>query len=301
MRTVELEQIMAALDPERVMAALAAGFRAFAAGECQVAAVGHLGFPGDADCHIKSAHLDGDDVFAVKISNSFYGNPAGVPKEDGVIVVGSARTGAILAVLHDHGELTGIRTAMAGALAARLIAPERPRTLGVIGSGDQARRQVAAIRAALPFERLLVCARRPEAAAALGGEAVGIERLCAEADLIVTATTARAPLFPAALARPGMRIVAVGADAPGKQELDPELVAAATVIADSPGQCIDHGEAGWAVRAGLLDPARLIPFGQALAEPPSFAAAETVVVDLTGVAVQDVVIAKAVWEALAPA
>jgi ornithine cyclodeaminase len=98
----------------------------------------------------------------------------------------------------------------------------------------------------------------------------------------------------------GQRIVAVGADAPGKRELDPAILARARVVVDSCAQCIDHGEAGWAVRAGFLDPASLIELGALLTAPVVFAANEIVVADLTGVAVQDVAIAKSVWSRLTP-
>ena len=98
--------------------------------------------------------------------------------------------------------------------------------------------------------------------------------------------------------RPGTRIVAVGADAPGKQELDAKILGRAKVVVDSRAQCLDHGETASAVKAGLLDPAGLIDLGALLAKPIVFAPQDIVVVDLTGVGIQDAAIAKSVWDRL---
>jgi len=100
------------------------------------------------------------------------------------------------------------------------------------------------------------------------------------------------------MVRPGHRIVAVGADGPGKQELATEILGRARIVVDSRAQCVDHGEAGWAVRAGLIDPASLIEMGALLDAPIAFDADEIIVADLTGVAVQDAAIAKVVWQGL---
>jgi ornithine cyclodeaminase len=90
----------------------------------------------------------------------------------------------------------------------------------------------------------------------------------------------------------------VGADSPGKQELDHEILARARIVVDSRAQCVHHGEAGWAVRAGLTDAASLIELGDLLTTPIAFAPDDIVVADLTGVAVQDFAIAKSVWRRL---
>jgi ornithine cyclodeaminase len=130
------------------------------------------------------------------------------------------------------------------------------------------------------------------------GEAVSLEELCARADVIVTTTPSTEPLLSVDMIRPGTRIVAVGADSPGKRELDPKILARGRTVVDSIAQCVDHGEAGWAVRAGLIDPASLIELGTLLEAPIAFAPEEIVVADLTGVAIQDFEIAKSVWRRL---
>ena len=307
MRVCTLDEIKRALHEEDALAAVVDAFRRLAKGEAQVAAVGHLAFadpPGD--CHVKGGHLAGDDVFVVKIATSFYRNPdLGLSSSDGCMLVISARTGEKLALLDDKGFLTDRRTAMAGALAAKAIARPESKTLGVIGTGIQARMQAELIARTLGLDEVLVWGRNADPAAALasnlGGESVSLETLCARSDLIVTATAAAAPLLTAEMVRTGTRIVAVGTDGPGKQELDENLVAKARLVVDSVDQCIDHGETGWAVRAGLVKREALIELGALLDEPRPFEESEIVIADLTGVAVQDVAIAKSVWRNLASA
>jgi ornithine cyclodeaminase len=304
MRVVELADILAALDEDAAIAAIEAGFKRFSAGKTQVSSVLHLAF-GDppGDCHVKGAAVAGDEVFVVKLATSFYRNPGlNLPSSNGFMAVMDARTGAILALLHDQGHLTDQRTAMAGAIAARSILRSGSNTIGIVGAGTQARLQAKLIKRRLGLQTVLVWARHASRAAALaaelGGEAVGLPELCARSDLIVTTTPSTEPLLSADMVRPGTRIVAVGADSPGKRELDPTILARARNIVDSRVQCIDHGEAGWAVRAGLIDPASLLELGELLSAPLAFGPEEIVVADLTGVAIQDFEIAKSVWRRL---
>ena len=304
MRVIELPEILAALDETQALAAVEDGFRRLAAGEGQIMAVGHLAFadpPGDA--HVKGGYLAGDPVFVVKLATSFYHNPeVGLESSNGLMAVISARTGEVQAILHDQGRLTDLRTAMAGAVAGRAIARPGSTVLGVVGAGIQARMQADLLARTLGLDTTLLWARNPEraseAAAAVGAQAVSLEELCARADLIVTTTPSTEPILTAALVRPGTRIVAVGADSPGKRELELALTAKARIVVDSRPQCVAHGEAGWAVRAGLVDEADLMELGEILTRPVAFADDEIVVADLTGVGVQDVQIAKSVWRKL---
>jgi ornithine cyclodeaminase len=304
MRVVEVGEILAALDEDAAIAAVEAGFKRYSAGQAQVSTVLHLAFaepPGD--CHVKAAALAGDEVFVVKLATSFYRNPElNLPSSNGFMAVLSARTGEVLALLHDQGHLTDQRTAMAGAIAARAILREGSRTLGIVGGGTQARLQAKLLKRRLGLDSVLIWARNGKRASAVAsevrGEAVSLDDLCARADLIVTTTPSTEPLLASAMIRPGTRIVAVGADSPGKQELDPRILARGRVVVDSIAQCVDHGEAGWAVRGGLIDPTGLIELGALLETPVAFAPEEIVVADLTGVAIQDFEIAKSVWRRL---
>jgi ornithine cyclodeaminase len=305
MRTVELPEILAALDEEAALAAVEDGFRRLYRGRVQLAEVAHLNFedpPGD--CHVKGGYITGDDVFVFKFATSFYRNPAlGLSSSNGCMMVVSAKTGEQLAMLKDQGVLTDKRTAMAGAISARAIARPGSKVLGVVGTGIQAKMQAEMIAQLLGLKDILVygrsAAKAAVLAAELGGEAVELAELCARADLIVTTTPSTSPVLTADLVQPGTRIVAVGADTPGKQELETTLTAKARLIVDSAVQCAHHGEAGWPIRAGLITPDSLIELGALLENPVDFADSDIVVADLTGVAVQDIAIAKTVWERLA--
>jgi ornithine cyclodeaminase len=304
MKVVKVAEILAALDEDAAITAVETGFKRYSAGQTQVSAVLHLGF-GDppGDCHVKAAAVTGDSVFVVKLATSFYRNPElNLPSSNGFMAVMSARTGELLTLLHDEGHLTDQRTAMAGATAARAIFRAGSRTLGIVGAGTQARLQAKLIKRRLGLSSVLVWARNRNRATALAaevrGESVGLEELCARADVIVTTTPSTEPLLSVDMVRPGTRIVAVGADSPGKRELDPRILARGRTVVDSIAQCVDHGEAGWAVRDGLIDPASLLELGTLLESPIAFEPEEIVVADLTGVAIQDFEIAKSVWHRL---
>lgn len=305
MRIVELPEILAALDEQAALAAVEDGFRRLHRGSVQLAEVAHLNFespPGD--CHVKGGYITGDDVFVFKFATSFYRNPEqGLSSSNGCMIVVSAKTGEQLAMLKDQGVLTDTRTAMAGAIAARAIVRPGSKVLGIVGTGIQAKMQAEMIARLLGLEEILVYGRSADKAAALaaelGGRAVDLAELCAGADLIVTTTPSTVPVLTADLVRPGTRIVAVGADTPGKQELETTLTARARLIVDSAVQCVHHGEAGWPIRAGLIGADALVELGALLEIPIDFAEDDIVVADLTGVAVQDIAIAKTVWERLA--
>src|ERR1700733_14280143 len=304
MKQFGLREIRAAVDETRALEEVADCFRAYHQGKVQSMQVGHLAFsdpPGD--CHVKGAYISGSPTFAVKLATGFYRNAdQGIPPSDGFIAVMSASTGVLHALLYDEGWLTNLRTAMAGAVAARAIARRGTRTLGVVGSGVQARMQGEWIARVLGVERTLVWARNPHKAEILanqlGGTRVEIPAMCRQADLIVTTTAATTPLLTQALVRPGSRIVAIGADAPGKQELETALTASATLIVDSIEQCTHHGEAGWAIRAGLREVSELTQLGAILERPAEFSPDETVIADLTGLGAQDAAIAGHVWSRL---
>ena len=256
------------------------------------------------DIDIKSACVRGLDHLAVKVASGFFDNPTrGLPSGGAMMVVLSAKTGFCEAVMLDNAYLTDLRTGLAGAVAARHLAPETVRSVGVLGAGAQARYQVRALRLVRDFERVLVSARDAGRAAAyaqemserlaLPVEATTPEALVRESDVVITATAARAPLVDAAWLHPGLHITAMGADLPGKQELDPEVLRRAhRVVCDHREQCRAMGELQHA--AGLAEgeeaPAELgeLTSGRA---PGRRSAEEITVCDLTGTGVQDTAIA----------
>lgn len=314
---VRLPEIKAALAGVDLLPLIEAGFVAYSRGEVVVPPVGELVFddpPGDV--HIKYGYIRRDDHYVVKIASGFLDNPKlGLPSGDGLMLVFSQRTGRLEAVLLDEGHLTNVRTAAAGAVAAKYLAPREVAAVGILGAGVQGRMQLEWLRRVRPFGRAVVWGvdraeldayRRDMAGPGLEiATTLRAEEVAAEADLIVTCTPSTGPLLRAEWIRPGTHITAMGSDTAAKQELDPAILArAGRVVVDSLSQSELRGEVYKAVAAGAIGRDRLIELGRVVADPAlgRASADEITVADLTGVAVQDIQIAKAVLAALnAPA
>ncbi|WP_397453355.1 ornithine cyclodeaminase family protein [Pseudomonas sp. NA-150] len=257
------------------------------------------------DCHIKFGYFKGGAVFVVKLAIGFYENPMkGLDTNNGLVLVFDAKTGKTIAVLNDEGWLTSWRTAAAGALAAKAGAPSSVTALGIIGTGHQAELQARWASESLGTQRVVIWGRDLAKSARLannlsqqGLTAMAVKdvgELFAQCNVVITCTPATAPLVPAAMVRPGTHIVAMGADSVGKQELDPNIFARATVImTDDHAQCLGHGEFCHAVTAGLVSSTADISLGQVLAGQARGRLSEEdiTIVDLTGLAAQDVAIA----------
>jgi ornithine cyclodeaminase len=306
LRVVGVEAIEAVASPALVVEVVRCALIAHAAGRTVVPSPMHLEFAeAGGDCHVKAGWVEGAEDFVVKIASGFYGNGrVGLSTNHGVLCVSSARTGEVRAILDAGGRLTAWRTAAAGALASAALCRRDASTVGVFGAGEQARLQVAWLARLRPVGRVLVHgrdgARAAEACAWLGeqgldaGVATGPE--AAGADIVLTTTPASAPVLEAAWIGPGTHVTAVGADMPHKNELPPALLARAAIIAtDDHGQCLAHGDFGWAVRAGAVAEDSDVPLGEVLragrAERPD---AAITVADLTGVGALDAALASRV-------
>lgn len=210
----------------------------------------------DGDVHVKSAWLPGRQVFTVKVASWFLerARRAGTPTS-GVIAVFDATTGDLRALLDDEHHLSDIRTAAAGALAARMMARHDSRVLGVIGTGTQAYLQTLAVADELPLREVRVWGRRAShvqsLAAALHARrpdlrVIGVDSAQAAfdgADVVVTATSSTEPLVRASWLTPGVHINAVGADDPTKAELTSDsLRRADRIVVDSRELTAVHGD-----------------------------------------------------------
>ena len=307
MKVYSKAQIIARLDLELAVRRLEEGFIAFSAGKAQVPPVQAFAFTeSNGDCCVKSAYLEGSDTFTVKVSTGFYDNPSkGLESNDGLMLVLSATTGQPLALMQDEGWLTGIRTALAGRIAARLLAPRNVTAIGILGTGMQARLQLEQLGAVTPCRNVVVWGRDEPGLDAYKAFAKGLgyqvqtTRNAADvaraANLIVSATPSREPLLMSEWVQPGTHITAVGADAAGKQELDAALVARADrIIVDSLRQCSQYGEVSHALKAGLISHSQLAELGALLAGQVRGRDSDhqITLVDLTGVAVQDAQISR---------
>ncbi|QMV61891.1 ornithine cyclodeaminase family protein [Pseudomonas berkeleyensis] len=313
MRIVDKQQIVAHIDLALAVQRIEEGFVAFSNGKVQVPPVQMFAFAAaNGDCCVKSAFIEGSETFTVKVSTGFYDNPGkGLESNDGLMLVLSASDGQPLALLQDQGWLTGMRTALAGRIAARLMAPREVYAIGILGTGMQARMQLEQLRPVTACRRVIVWGRNDaelasysDFAAELGFD-VQVTReaktLAEGANLIVCTTPSRAALLDSEWVRPGTHITAIGADAPGKQELDPLLVARADrIIVDSVVQCRQYGEVSHALKAGLIEEAQLGEIGALLDGRIAGRTSddEITLVDLTGVAVQDAQIALCALQSL---
>ncbi|EIC85750.1 ornithine cyclodeaminase family protein [Serratia sp. M24T3] len=316
MKIYDQMQIVGAIDMKIAAQRITDGFIAYSQGRVQVPPVQNFFFDqANGDCCIKSAWVAGSDSFTVKISTGFYDNPArGLPSNDGLMLVISALTGQPLVLLQDEGWLTCIRTALAGQIAAKALAPSLVTGIGIVGTGVQARMQLEQLQSLTSCRRVTVWGRNLAAldayrdfATSLGFEVTttqDCQQVAQNANLIVTTTPSREALLQSEWIKPGTHITAVGADGGGKQELDAKLVARAEVIVvDSVKQCSEYGEISHALNQGLIKAEQLVELGLLLAGRAKGREndRQITIADLTGVAVQDAQISAYAMQACAEA
>jgi ectoine utilization protein EutC len=286
-------------------------FRALAGGDVVMPPVLSMDLPmvnGEVD--VKTAYIPGFDGFAIKVSPGFFDNPVlGLASLNGLMILFSAKTGLVEALFLDNGYLTDIRTAAAGAVAARHLAPETVETVTVFGTGVQARLQVAAARLVRPFSRVFVWGRDPAKAETCArdiAQAHGIEARAtddpatavAQSQLAITTTPARTPIFKADWLHPGLHLTAMGSDQDGKAEIDPQALARADAyVCDRVSQCERLGELRSARAAGLLLQETPAELGEVIAgtRPGRRAPSDVTICDLTGTGAQDTAIASHVF------
>jgi ornithine cyclodeaminase len=218
------------------------------------------------------------------------------------------KTGKNVALLSDEAYLTDVRTAVAGAICAQKFANEI-HCIGVIGTGLQARMQVEYLKKISACRKVMVWGRNSKKSKEYSSYMMklGFEvKICDSpkyitdfCNLIITTTAATEPILFANDIQQGTHITAIGSDTPAKQELDSNILGKADcVVADSISQCIERGEISHAIKDGKLTKNNLVELGHVLngQHPGRISQDQITVADLTGVAVQDIQIATAVYE-----
>lgn len=303
--------VAALLDLRDCIDAVEDAFRQHALGTATAPAV--LGVhTNEGGFHIKAAGMHQPfPLFATKINGNFTHNPAryGLPTIQGVIVLADLTNGTPLAVL-DSIEITLQRTAAATAVAAKYLAREDARVVTVVGCGVQGRaqlRSVACVRSIAEVHAYDIdaeavrrfVAEMPEAVGAPVRAASNLRDALHDSDIVITCTTAREPIVHQGDLRPGAFLAAVGADNPAKQEIEPALLASATVVADVLDQSLTMGDLHHAVTAGLLTRADVYgELGEIVCgrKPGRHTPDEIIVFDSTGMALQDAAASALVYQ-----
>ncbi|WP_427889160.1 ornithine cyclodeaminase family protein [Kribbella sp. GL6] len=239
-----------------------------------------------------TAQLSGAELLGLKVNGRYDSG-----RMRGTMLLVDASTGALTGLM-DSAELTAARTAAMAAIAVRHLAPQPLSHALLIGTGRLARPIIRALRSSTDVRRIDVWGRDPLRAKSVAADFDDVHvahDLAPAARVIVTATSATAPVLKRVA--PGTLVVAVGSDAPTKQELPAHLLAESAVVVDSLEQCLTHGELRSAVAAGLItaddvagELADIIRAGRDPRSHPD----QPVVADLTGIALQDVVAARTI-------
>jgi ectoine utilization protein EutC len=294
------------LDLEAV-AVVEKAFAVLATGKVVMPPILSMAIPdANGEVDVKTAYIPGFEGFAIKVSPGFFDNPKiGLPSLNGLMILFSSKTGLVEALLLDNGYLTDVRTAAAGAVATKHLAPANIRTAGVIGTGVQARLQLQAAHLVRPFSQALVWGRdagKAQACAVDLAAALGIPvrvevdpaRLVAESQLVVTTTPAEEPLLKAEWLHPGLHITAMGSDQAGKNEIEAAALAGCDLyVADRVSQCEKLGELRSAIAVGAWTRGTPPELGEIVTGAKRGRANDDkiTICDLTGTGAQDTAIA----------
>lgn len=304
-KTLLLSQsdVASLLSMDTAVAAVEAAFAAYGRGEAVMPPKVYLALSAfDGDFRAMPAYVD--DAAGVKWVNSHPMNPArfSLPAVRGLYILSDPAAASPLAVM-DATRLTAVRTGAAAAIASKYLARPHPRTIGLVGCGVQARFALEAHRV-IYGDKLEVLAADVSLEASerfareAGGRAVSVEE-AAGCDIVCTSTPARAPVVARAWVRAGAHVNAIGADAPGKQELDPAILKDARIVIDDWEQATESGEVNVPLHTGALRREDIYgTLGEIVAgKRKGREDVDLTVFDSTGLAIQDVAIARVVYDA----
>jgi alanine dehydrogenase len=303
-------EVMRVLNMDLALAAVTEAFRAHGKGRVNLPPKVHLVLPrGSFKAMFGEIFLPEGHICGVKWNSNFPENPRhGGLTIKGKLLLNDPETGLELADL-DATRITSFRTGAAGGLAVQHLARPEATRLGLVGAGEQARTQVAAIRKVRSVRAITIHSRtsvralalRDELQEAYGLEAVVVEDVALavrDQDIVVTTTPSTTPLVRREWVGPGTHINAMGADSPGKQELDPAILAAAKLFVDDWVQAKDIGEINVPLARGEITPEHIYgTLGEVVAgkKPGRTDPAEITVFDATGLAIQDLALGQAIF------
>lgn len=302
--------VASAVDLNDLILAVEAAFAAYASGRALKPELSHVEADG-GEFHIKAGGIPGRDCayFACKVGAGFFRNRSrwGLPNIIGLVMLCDASTGVPLAVM-DSSLLTRLRTGAATAVAAKHLARSNSQAVLVCGAGAQAEIQLRSLLRVLPLKKAFVWTRSDPSVFAhrMAAElqidvqpALDLREAARASDVIVTCTPARTWFLGRDHVAEGTFIAAVGADSPGKQELEPELVAQSSVVCDITQQCVEVGELQYCSPEERINRRHVrgelggVIIGQVPARQDSN---EIIIFDSTGTALQDVAAAALIYE-----
>ncbi len=297
--------IIEALDKGEVIQAVEKSFVQFSSGKAVMPTPQDIVLP-HGETHVKSAYVQGGDLYCIKVASGFYDNPKrGLSSSQGMMILLDVKTGVPQCVLLEEGILTDYRTAAAGAVAAQYLAKKSSSRVLVVGTGIQARLQVEFLSTLFTIQQLWVWGRSEDKVREycdLWPNASSIGRIedARDMDIIVTTTPSRHPIL--SQVEKGVHINAIGSDMPGKHELNEAILSDVKVVTDSTNQCAKSGELQHAIQKGKMTLDRVHgELGEIIAREKEGRTHpdEITVFDSTGLGVQDLAIAEYVFRKMA--
>ena len=266
----------------------------------------------NGEIDVKTAYIPGLESLAIKISPGFFDNPSlGLPSINGLMVLFSTRTGLVEALLLDNGFLTDIRTAAAGAVAAKYLSRANSQHAAILGAGMQARLQLEALTLVRNIKSATIWAcdlSKARATAELLKNKLNIEVIAcdsvtettSDADIIVSTTPSNEPILNQNDIKSGQHITAMGSDSEHKNEIDPAIIGnGISYFCDRLSQCQTLGELHHAIEQGLIAPTANFPeLGEVISEQAAARQNENEITlcDLTGTGIQDTAIATLAYQ-----
>jgi len=309
---LSIKDVKELLSIKEVIAAVEEGYLTYNAGKVQQPDIVSMEMPeNNGETDIKSCYNELNERISVKIASGFYNNGKinNLPTMIGTILLFDGENGAPLCIM-DGSLITGVRTGAAGAISSKLLARKGSKIVAVFGAGGQARMQIYALCQVMNIQEVRVYSEYQEELSQYKKdieENTGVkvilcdsqEKTMQDADIVISTTPSKKFFIDKSLVKPGMHIVAVGADMAGKSEWDPEVFKGAKIVNDSIAQCISRGETRNAIVSGIIKETDIYAeIGQLLAgeKPLRESDDEITIFDTTGMGIQDNVTAVMVYE-----
>ena len=263
-------------------------------------------YHGESD--VKAAYIDGLDSYAIKVASGFFNNPnLGLPSSNGLMILLDSKTGMLKSVLLDKGYLTDVRTAIAGAIAAKHLSNPESSNVGIIGAGIQAKMQLEALLLVRNIKTAYIWSRDSKKTNTFVKnikDKINIQIIACESpeqtvnlsEILITCTPSKSPIIKSEWLKKGLHITAMGSDAEMKNELDPKIIKDCDYyIPDSQSQTSILGELNHAIKAGLVSAEKKYnELGSVIINSNLGRRNinDVTVADLTGTGVQDTAIAR---------